>query len=142
MDEHERGYLTRLAAVLPATYQSLARRFENDPLLRGTLEKLTSRRILRLSAGTYDTYNDVFKDFLLYERLPERSHSHMFRMGIVPVMIAFHAIGGESRVDPDSLGAKLGISLGRYYNTLRELRLAGLVARSQSEQWSSSCSRV
>jgi hypothetical protein len=130
LDEHERGYLTRLASVLPATYQALSRRFEDDPFLRKMLEKLTARRLLRLSAGTYDTYNDVFKEFLIYERLPERSQSQIFRTGLVPVMQAFKALGGQNRIDPEEFGRALGRPLGSTYNTLRELRLAGLVAKT------------
>jgi hypothetical protein len=130
LDEHERGYLTRLAAFLPATYQMLARRFEDDPFLRKMLEKLTDRRLLRFSGGTYDTYNDVFKDFLMYERLPERSQSQLFRVGLVPVVQAFRVLGGQNNFDPEEFGRELGRPLGSTYNTLRELRLAGLVEKS------------
>jgi len=133
LDEQERGYLTRLAGNLPATYQSLSVRFEGDPFLREILEKLTSRRILRFSAGTYDTYNDVFKDFLLYERLPERSHSQIFRIGLGAVMDAFRSLKGQSKIDPEELGKHWGRkSIGGIYNTLREMRLAGLVVKSSS----------
>jgi len=132
LDEHERGYLTRIVAALPATYQALARRSENDPLLPKMLEKFTARRLLRLSAGTYDAYNDVFKDFLLYERVPDRSQSQVFRMGLGPVMRAFRAIGGHARVDVDALRQALGKSAGGAYNTLRELNVAGLVIKSNN----------
>lgn len=132
LDEQERGYLTRIAAFLPATYVALARRFEDDPFLRGILEKLTARRLLRFSAGTYDTYNDVFKEFLIYERLPERSESQLFKLGLVPVLAAFRALGGGSIVDPKSYGAALKRGMSATYNLLRELRLAGLIARSTS----------
>jgi hypothetical protein len=134
LDEHERGYLTRIAAVLPATYQTIARRFEDDPFLRGMLEKLTYRKLLRFSSGTYDTYNDVFKDFLLYERLPERGHSQIIRMGVVPLMQAFRALGGRSTIDPDELAREWDKPLTGIYNILRDLRLAGLVAK-QSSGW-------
>lgn len=128
--------MTRLAGVLPATYQALAIRFEDDPFLRGMLEKLTSRRLLRFSAGTYDTYNDVFKDFLLYERLPERAESQIFRIGIGPVMQAFRSLKGQNKINPDEFGQVLGRkSRGGIYNTLRELRIAGLIVKSASD-WS------
>jgi hypothetical protein len=129
LDEHERGYLARIAAVLPATYQVIARRFEDDPFLRQMLEKLTHRKLLRLSAGTYDTYNDVFKDFLLYERLPEQSHAQIIRMGLVPVMQAFRALKGANTIEPEQLAAEWGKPQTGIYNILRDLRLAGLVAK-------------
>jgi hypothetical protein len=134
LDEHERGYLTRIAAVLPATYQVIARRFEDDPFLPQMLETLTTRRLLRLSAGTYDTYNDVFKDFLLYERLPERSHAQILRMGLIPVMQAFRALGGVSSFDPAALSAEWAKPQTGVYNLLRDLRIAGLVAKT-SQGW-------
>lgn len=129
LDEIERGYLTRVAGTLPATYHALMHRYEGDPQLPRMLEKLTSRRILRFSAGTYDTYNDVFKDFLLYDRLPERSQSALFKLGPGPVMKAFRSLRGKNSIDVSALGQSLGKSQGGTYNTLRELRLAGLVSR-------------
>ncbi|MBO1010141.1 hypothetical protein IPV27_21010, partial [Acidovorax sp. SD340] len=132
LDEHERGYLTRVAAVLPATYQALARRFDDDPFLRPMLEKLTHRKLLRFSAGTYDTYNDVFKDFFLYERLPEQGQSEIVRIGLVSVMQAFRAIGGDKRLEPAELVKKWDKTLTGVYNVLRDMRLAGLVVRTSS----------
>lgn len=130
LDEHERGYLTRIAGVVPATYQIIARRFEDDPLLHRMLEKLTTRKILRLSAGTYDTYSDVFKDFLLYGRLPEQSHSQIIRMGLVPVMQRFRALKGRNKIEVDSLAHEWGKPQTGIYNILRDMRLAGLVVRT------------
>lgn len=132
LDEHERGYLTRVAAVLPATYHALARRFDDDPFLRPMLEKLTHRKLLRFSAGTYDTYNDVFKDFLLYERMPEQGQSELLRIGLVSVMQAFRAVGGDKRLEPGELAEKWDKPLTGVYNVLRDMRLAGLVVRTQS----------
>jgi hypothetical protein len=130
LDEHERGYLTSIAGYLPASYQALARSFKNDPLLSGMLEKLTSKGMLRFSAGTYDTYNDVLKDYILYERLPERAYSPVYRLGIVPVMDAFRRLGARTSFSPDEFSGLLGKSVGGTYSLLREMRLAGLVARS------------
>lgn len=132
LDEQERGYLTRVAAVLPATYQALSRRFDDDPFLRPMLEKLTHRKLLRFSAGTYDTYNDVFKDFLLYERMPEQGQSELVRIGLVSVMSAFRSIGAAKVLDPSELVRSWGKSLPGVYNLLRDMRLAGLVSKPVS----------
>lgn len=132
LDEQERGYLSRVAAVLPSTYQALARRFDDDPFLRPMLEKLIHRKLLRFSAGTYDTYNDVFKDFLLYERMPEQGHSELLRVGLVSVMNAFRAIGGAKKIDPQELANVFDKSLTGTYNLLRDMRLAGLVSKTAS----------
>jgi len=132
LDEQERGYLTRVAAVLPATYQALSRRFDDDPFLRPMLETLTHRKLLRFSAGTYDTYNDVFKDFLLYERLPEQGQSDLFRIGLVSIMQAFRALGGAKRMEPSELAKTLDKTLTGAYNVLRDMRLAGLIVKDST----------
>jgi hypothetical protein len=134
LDEIERGYLTRIVSFLPATYHALAHRFDGDPQLPRMIEKLTNRRILRSSAGTIDTYNDVFKDFLLHARLPERSHAALFKAGPVPVMKAFRLLGATNTIDVVAFGEALGKTQGATYNTLRELRIVGLVAR-KPEGW-------
>jgi hypothetical protein len=130
LDEQERGYLTRIAAVLPSTYQALARRFDDDPFLRPILEKLTHRKLLRFSAGSYDTYNDVFKDFLLYERMPEQGQSELLRLGLVSVMRAFRSLKGLNHIDPQEVSKSWDKSITGTYNLLREMRLAGLVIKS------------
>lgn len=133
LDEVERGYLDRLARALPATYHDLMVRFDGDPLLPSMLDRLTQRRLLRLSAGTYDTYNDVFKEFLVYERLPERSQSSLFRLTPASVVKAFRMLRGRSRFTIEEFKAVTGRdSTTSAYNVLRELRLVGLVERSSS----------
>lgn len=43
------------------------------------LDKFTQVCLLRLTGTTYDTYNDVFKEYLVYQKLPEFRHKHIFR---------------------------------------------------------------
>lgn len=131
LDEVERGYLNRLARVLPATYHDLMVRFENDPILPRMLDSLTQRRLLRLSAGTYDTYNDVFKEYLVYERLPERSESSLFRLTPASALKAFRLLGGENNFTFEEFMSATGrTSATSAYNILRELRLLGLIDRA------------
>lgn len=133
LDEVERGYVSRLAGSLPSTYHELLRRFEGDRTLPRMLDKLTQKRILRLSAGTYDIYNDVFKEFLVYDRLPDRALTYLFRNTPAAVIRAFRAIGGEDRFEVSELQQAMGReSLISTYNVLRELRVVGLVERAGS----------
>jgi hypothetical protein len=71
LDELERDYLVQITHRFPARYQELDRYFDEEPYPPGILEKLTRDRLLRLSGSTYDTYNDVFKEYLVYKRLPD-----------------------------------------------------------------------
>ncbi|BAY40594.1 hypothetical protein NIES2111_49810 [Nostoc sp. NIES-2111] len=80
LDDLERSYLTRMAEHLPATIQVLERLFNEDPLLPKILTKLNQSRLLRLEGNTYDIYNDVFKDFLVYHKLPELRRAFIYRL--------------------------------------------------------------
>jgi hypothetical protein len=130
LDEMERGYLQRLAPVLPATYLALLQKYENDPVLPRILGTLTERRLLRLSGSTYDIYNDVFKEYIQYARLPESSSSFLLKMGPGSVMSAFRKLGGKTTLDVDSVTADLRKPIGSVHNLFRELRLLGLIVRT------------
>lgn len=130
LDEMERGYLQRLASNLPATYQSLLQRYEDDPVLPRILEKLTERRILRLSGSTYDIYNDVFKEYIQYARLPESSSSFLLKQGPGSVMSAFRKLGGKTTLDAEAVAHEFRQPIGSVHNFFRELRLLGLIART------------
>ncbi len=80
LDEIQRDYLFRIAARLPADYTQLQRQFDEDPLLTSVLDTLTQARLLRLTGATYDTYNDVFKEYLVYRKLPEFRQPIIYRM--------------------------------------------------------------
>ncbi|MCV5902465.1 hypothetical protein OFN63_40840, partial [Escherichia coli] len=67
LDEIEKDYLVKIAAKLPADFNELQYQFDEDPMLVKVLDKLTAYRLVRLSGSTYDTYNDVFKEYLVYQ---------------------------------------------------------------------------
>ena len=126
----ERGYLQRLASGLPATYQSLLQRYENDPLLPKILAKLTEKRLLRLSGQTYDVYNDVFKEYIVFNRLPDSSAAFLFKIGPGAVMNAFRRLGGRHKLSVEDLSHEFKRPVGSVHNLLRELRVIGLACRS------------
>ncbi|MGN6369375.1 MAG: nSTAND1 domain-containing NTPase [Phycisphaerae bacterium] len=130
LDEAERGYLHQLAGYLPATYQHLLQRLEGDANLPRVLRSLTDRHLLRLSAGTYDTYNDVFKEFLLYQRLPDSSTAYIFRLSPARVMAAFRQLGGRNEFTTQEIGKMHSVSHSGTYSILRELRRLSLIVKT------------
>ena len=134
LDEVERDYLVRIAARLPATYQELDRAFDEDKSLPIILEKLTYHRLFRLSGTTYDTYNDVFKEFLLYKKLPDYRWSFLYKLGPASVMKPFVQLSELSRFTTEDIVTELGMARGSAFNLVRELRNLGLIDRD-GDSW-------
>jgi hypothetical protein len=135
LDELERDYLVRMVSSLPSTYHQLAVEFDEDPLLPKILDRLTRERLLRLSGSTYDTYNDVFKEYLVYRRLPEFRPSFVYRLGQHAVMNAFWQLFEVRRVSTEQVGSILRKAPGTTFNLIRELRNVGLLDRDSSGYW-------
>lgn len=92
LDELEKGYLLRIAPKLPATASELHKEFDEDTLLRNVLDRLRKSRILRLSGNTYDTYNDVFKEYLLDGKLPKVYQPFTYRLYPKEVLNFFYSL--------------------------------------------------
>jgi hypothetical protein len=133
LDEIERGYLTRIAQRLPATYQQLERAFDEDPSLPQVIRKLTETRLLRLSGNTYDTYNDVFKEYLVYRRLPEFRVSFIYKLTPANVLVAYGKLIPLRRFTTEQLREELKAARGTAFNLLHELRALELVGRDGKE---------
>ncbi len=134
LDEIERDYIARIARRLPADYNQLQRQFDEDPLLPQILDKLTRSRLLRLTGATYDTYNDVFKEYLIYHKIPELRQLNIYRMYPNPVLSAFHNFVGKDKFTSEDFKKYLSQSLGSAFNILRELRNLNLI-KADKEQW-------
>jgi hypothetical protein len=134
LDEVERDYLVRIAARLPATYQELDRAFDEDRNLPVILEKLTYHRLFRLSGTTYDTYNDVFKEYLVYKKLPDYRWSFLYKLGPPSVMKPFILLSDLARFSTEEVVVKLHMARGSAFNLVRELRNLGLIDRD-GETW-------
>lgn len=135
LDEIERDYLLRIARHLPSTLHQLDSYFDEDPLLHRVLDKLTRERLLRLEGSTYDTYNDVFKEYLLYRRLPEFRLSFVYRIGPTAVVSAFRKIREERRLTTDQMSESLRKARGSTFNLIREMRHLGLLDRDAAGVW-------
>jgi hypothetical protein len=134
LDELERDYLTRIASRLPADFSRLQREFDEDPLLPRLLDKLTGSRLLRMSGATYDTYNDVFKEYLLYRRLPEYRPAFIQRIFPQGVFRLFHRLVNQKAWAFDDLREQVGATRGTAFNLIRELRNVGLL-KKEGDLW-------
>lgn len=132
LDEIEREYLTKIAARLPADYNQLQNQFDDDPLLPKVLDKLTQSRLLRLSGITYDTYNDVFKEYLVYRKLPEFRQSIIYRNPPGKTLKSLHWAVTREKFTIEEFESSFGILRGSAFNRIRELTALNLVRRDEN----------
>ena len=131
LSESDKALLRRIAAYLPATGADLARNLEAEASaerLRERLNEFLGKKLLRLTGDVFDTYNDVFKTYLVMNQVPFKSR-YIFR---VSPKAALDLLPDIAEVGPTTianfqahLGGSSRIAL---LNKLRELRLLGLIA--------------
>ena len=129
LDEADKALLRTLAANLPNTAAELNRRLEGEVSFQRLTNKLNDflgRKLLRLSGNVYDTYNDVFKSYLLTDRIPFQAR-YVFRVTPGPVFGLLSRIADEGPVDLASFARRVGGNSTATYNKLRELRLLGFI---------------
>jgi len=134
LDEIEKEYLFRIASKLPSDFNQLQRSFDEDPLLIRVLDKLTQMRLLRMTGATYDTYNDVFKEYLVYKRLPEFKQSILYRSYPNRTISSYLSIIDKASFTNQDLEDLLGLKSGSIFNSIREWRNFGLVEKD-GDSW-------
>lgn len=134
LEEIEKEYLSKVCAKLPADFHQLQSIFEEDILLPKMLDKFTESRLLRLTGTTYDTYNDVFKEYLVYQKLPEFRHKHIFRKHPNSVTNFFAKIVFRDKFTITQLSKSLKISERSLSNSIKECRNLGLL-KKDDEYW-------
>jgi hypothetical protein len=127
LEEIEKEYLVRISSRLPADFHQLQRYFDEDPLLPKMLDKFTQVRLLRLSGVTYDTYNDVFKEYLVYKKLPEFKHQYIYRQHPNSVIRFFEKIVNKNKFTIDQLSKSLNTSQKTLANYIKECRILNLI---------------
>lgn len=135
LDEIEKDYLTKIAAKLPADFNELQYQFDEDPMLVRVLDKLTTSRLVRLSGSTYDTYNDVFKEYLVYKKLPEFRQLTIYRMYPSSVIAQFHKLISVTPLTISNIKVQLDVSEGYVFNLVKELRNLDLLDAAKSGEW-------
>ncbi len=121
LDEIEKQYLINIATRLPSTYNQLHIQFDEDPLLPKILEKLTQARLLRLTGETYDTYNDVFKEYLVYSKLPEFQQPIILRINISAILSIIHWAMSRNKFTINALMKEYNFSKKTAYNHIKEI---------------------
>ncbi len=135
LDEIEKDYLTKIAAKLPADFKELQYQFDEDPMLIRVLDKLTASRLVRLSGSTYDTYNDVFKEYLVYKKLPEFRQHTIYRMYPSSIISQFHKLMNLNKLDITTIKIELDLSEGYAFNLVKELRNLDLLDLAKGGGW-------
>ena len=99
------------------------------------LDKLTTYRLVRLSGSTYDTYNDVFKEYLVYQKLPEFRLLVIYRMYPSSVISQFHKLITMKADNYKNNGKSKCKREGYAFNLVKELRNLDLLDAVKSGEW-------
>ena len=137
LDEMQADYLTRIVQNLPATYNQLHKIFDEDPLIKQMLENLTVLRLIRLSGSTYDTYNDVLKEYILYKKLPLFKQKYLLRSPPSTTIQGFLKISKQKNInvmDIDLITSILNTKKGTALNLIREWKMLNLI-NSSTGKW-------
>lgn len=126
----DREYIVKLARHLPATYTHLETVFGEDPALPAVIGRLIDSRLLRSSGDIYDTYNDVFKEYLVYQRLPEFTPTILLRHRPGAALGTFTKLLDAGPVTAETVKVRLERALGTAFNAIRGLRDVGLLDRA------------
>lgn len=129
LSESDRALLRKLAVYMPNTAAELLRRLEPEITAHRLAEKLNAflaTKLLRLSGDVYDTYNDVFKTYLVTDRVPFQSR-YLFRVTPKATIETLYRIQELGPIDLASFSSTVGGNQIATINKLRELRLLGLI---------------
>jgi hypothetical protein len=130
LDETEIDFLRRLVQYLPATITDLSEVFRDGNILSKRIESLQAHRLIRLTGRTYDTYNDVLKEYLKTGKIPF-GIKYVFRVGPVATLNLLYRIKTHNWKTLSDIREKERRSKGGILNRLRELRLLGLIEYSK-----------
>jgi len=125
LNDVDRDYLTQLVRYLPATIQDLSEVFPPHVLVK-KLDLFQKERLIRLTGRTYDTYNDVLKEYLKYGEVPNMKH--VFRTTSRSTFGLLIRIIENTWRSVDEIAEAQRTSRGGIYNKLRELKLLGLLS--------------
>jgi len=129
LDEIEKDFLRRLAQYLPATLSELHEIFREGDVLSKRIDGLQAHRLIRLTGRTYDTYNDVLKEYLKTGRIPF-GIKYVFRTSPGATLNLIHRIITNNWTTIAEIRERDRKSIGDILNKLRGLRLLGLLEYS------------
>ena len=136
LQEEEKGYLKKIATFLPTSVNDLQQNFNEDKRLLKILEILTTHKLLRLTGDTYDTYNDVFKEYLITGKIPGYNPPIIYRSSPYTILRLFHDL--ISRINTifslEDIQELLGTTKGYAFSLTKELSNLKLV-KSIENYW-------
>ncbi len=116
-----------VAASAPVPIHSLSLNFP-EKIISGLIE----RRLLISSGGQLSTYSDIFRDYVLYGRLPNIPNTYCPYLTVSKLVAAIKLIHSSEIVSYSELAAELKIALTSADNVARDLRQMGLVRLNRS----------
>ena len=111
-----------VAASAPIPIHSLSLNFSDK-----TISGLIERRLLISSGGQLSTYSDIFRDYILYGRLPNIPNTYCPYLAISKLISAIKLIHTCDVVTYSELASELKIALTSADNVARDLRQMGIV---------------
>lgn len=132
LDEFTKDFLLRVVYHLPATVDDLSDAFAGEEHFRDYLDLLQHHRIIRLTGRTYDTYNDVLKEYLKTGRVSinVRYIPRQFPKSVLGLLDEIYEKGLQ---DVEAISRATGLSVRALWNTLRELRELGLIVSNKGQ---------
>lgn len=121
LDEILREFFDRLVSYLPATQQELTEVFNDDDLSYKLKILQNDYRLIRLTGRTYDTYNDVLKEYVKTGKI-SLSRRYILRLHPKPVLKLFNEIIENKWTSIDDIILKRKEAKGNIFNKLRELK--------------------
>ncbi len=131
LDEMEKDLMKRMAFHLPATFSDLLELFGKGEVLSEKLRKFKNLNLIRLTGKTFDTYNDVFKEYLKSGKLPAPDVNYLYRTSPKPTVNLLLDILKNRWLTLREIIQKKHESKGTIFNKCRELRLLGLIDYSK-----------
>jgi len=132
LDETDKDFIRRLAYYLPATIGELHDVFGDGESLSKRITTLQTHRLIRLTGRTYDTYNDVLKEYLKTGSIPF-GIKYVFRTSPIVTLNLLDRIISHNWKTLTEIREKERKSTGHIFNRLRELRLLGLLDYSRGK---------
>ncbi|WP_088547543.1 hypothetical protein [Paenibacillus aquistagni] len=130
LDEVLREFFERLINFLPATYYEITETFDDTDLHYKLTALQGAHRLIRLTGKTYDTYNDVLKEYVKTGKILI-SKKYIMRLQPQGVLTFLKAvIDNDWRSTDDIIKGNNKYQRGSVYNRINELKRLELIEGS------------
>lgn len=128
LDEILREFFERLIYFLPATYYEITETFDDLDLRYKLTSLQNEHRLIRLTGRTYDTYNDVLKEYVKTGHILI-NRKYIFRLAHTSILPIFQEIVEKNMqsIDDISEKGKRKYSRGTLYIKLNEMKRLELI---------------